>query len=107
MAIRAYNLALVGFGNVGKELVRLLLAKEMELRRDYNIGWRLTGAASRRVGWVANVNGLDPAALLNHNWPEPPAGRPPTNVREWLAEWKGGGLFARSSLGRRTRHPPT
>ena len=50
MAIRVYNLALVGFGNVGKELVRLLLAKETELRRDYNIGWRLTGAASRRVG---------------------------------------------------------
>ncbi len=107
MAIRVYNLALVGFGNVGKELVRLLLAKETELRRDYNIAWRLTGAASRRVGWVANANGLDPAALLNHNWPEPPAGRPPTNVREWLAESKADVLFEATSLDRRTGYPAT
>src|SRR5260370_25466140 len=107
MAIRVYNVALVGFGNVGKELVRLLVAKETELRRDYNIGWRLTGAASRRVGWVANANGLDATALLNHSWPEPPAGRPPTNVREWLAESKADILFEATSLDRRTGYPAT
>ncbi len=69
MANQTYNLALIGFGNVGKEFVRLLVAKETELRRDYNIGWRLTGVASRRVGWVANAGGLDAAELLNHAWP--------------------------------------
>jgi homoserine dehydrogenase len=105
MAAPAHNLALIGFGNVGKEFVRLLLAKDAVLRQQYHIGWRLTGVASRRVGWVANANGLDPAALLNHNWPEPPSGRAPTNVREWLAASRADILFEATSLDRRTGHP--
>lgn len=39
----AYNLALVGFGNVGRALLRLLIAEESELRRRYDVRWRLTG----------------------------------------------------------------
>jgi homoserine dehydrogenase len=34
-SMRTYNLALVGFGNVGKEFVRLLMAKREILRREY------------------------------------------------------------------------
>jgi len=41
---------MVGFGNVGKEFVRLLLAKREELRDRYDIDWRITGIASRRIG---------------------------------------------------------
>jgi homoserine dehydrogenase len=105
MAAPIHNLALIGFGNVGREFVRLLLAKDTVLKQQYRIGWRLTGVASRRVGWVADANGLDPAALLNHNWPEPPSGRPPTNVREWLAASKADILCEATSLDRRTGHP--
>src|SRR2546422_7559474 len=47
------SLALIGFGNVGRAFARLLIAKESELRRSYDVRWRLTGVASRRVGWVA------------------------------------------------------
>lgn len=105
--MHTYNLALVGFGNVGKEFVRLLLAKDEILRREYGIAWKLTGVASRRVGWVANRDGLDPAALLSHHWPEPPSGRTPCNVREWLAAARADVLFEATSLDRRTGQPAT
>jgi homoserine dehydrogenase len=99
------NLALLGFGNVGKELVRLLVAKEATLRRNYGIEWRLTGVASRRIGWVADPSGLNPAALLNQHWPDPPAGPRPQNVREWLAAAQANVLFEATSLDRRTGYP--
>src|SRR5256885_5485257 len=65
----SYNLAIVGFGNVGRALLRLLIAKEAELRRKYDIHWRLTGVATRRVGWFADPDGFNPIALLNGYWP--------------------------------------
>ena len=67
--IRTYNLALIGLGNVGREFVRLLASKDAVLRSEYGIGWKLTGVASRRIGWVADANGLDPAAVLAERWP--------------------------------------
>ncbi|HXN21156.1 MAG TPA: homoserine dehydrogenase [Candidatus Dormibacteraeota bacterium] len=107
MPDRTYNLALVGFGNVGKELVRLLVAKTAELHNEYGITWKLTGVASRRVGWVADRHGLDPAALLSHDWPGPSPGRAPGKVREWLAAARADVLFEATSLDRRTGQPAT
>ena len=43
------------------------------MREDYGIEWKLTGVASRRIGWIANPNGLDPSAILG--WPMPGAAR--------------------------------
>jgi hypothetical protein len=36
-------------------LLRLLIAKETEMRRRYDVRWRLTGVATRRAGWVYAV----------------------------------------------------
>lgn len=106
LSIQTYRLALVGFGNVGKEFVRLLVAKEAVLRNDYGIAWKLTGVASRRTGWVADANGLDPAAALAHRWPRPEPGAPrPANVREWLSAAHADVLFEASSLERHTGQP--
>jgi homoserine dehydrogenase len=41
-----------------------LVAKTTVLRDTYGIEWRLTGVASRRIGWIVDPKGLDPAALL-------------------------------------------
>ncbi|MGB6485116.1 MAG: hypothetical protein WBE86_16665 [Candidatus Acidiferrales bacterium] len=103
--IRTYHLALVGFGNVGKEFVRLLLTKDLALRRDYGIAWKLTGVASRRIGWVADANGLNPAAALDHRWPQAQGAQQPANVRDWLAAAQADVLFEASSLERRTGQP--
>jgi homoserine dehydrogenase len=43
----------VGFDRVGHALLRQLISKETELRRKYDVRWRLTGIVSRRIGWIA------------------------------------------------------
>lgn len=103
--IRTYHLALLGFGNVGRELVRLLVAKEAALRKEYGIAWKLTGVASRRIGWVADPGGLDPAAALGHQWPRGQGAKAPANVREWLAAAHAQVLFEASSLERHSGQP--
>jgi homoserine dehydrogenase len=100
-----YRLALIGFGNVGKEFVRLLRTKESRLREDYGIEFLLTGVASRRIGWIANANGLDTAALLAGQFPEKPAWDAPKNVREWLEAADADVVFEASSLNRHTGQP--
>lgn len=100
-----HKLALIGFGNVGKEFVRLLRSKEVRLREDYGIEFLLTGVASRRIGWLANANGLDTAALLAGQFPETPAWAAPRNVREWLEAADADVVFEASSLNRHTGQP--
>jgi len=93
----------MGFGNVGRALLKLLISKETELRRKYDVRWRLTGIASRRIGWVANPDGLKPIAVLGGFFP----GAPNTsrNVREWLEQSKADVLFETSSLVAPTGQP--
>ena len=104
-SIRKYNLALIGFGNVGTEFVRLLTAKEAELRVNYGIEWNLTGVASRRIGWIADSNGLDPSAALAQRWPEARGGKSLKDVREWIAASRADIVFEASSLNRQTGQP--
>jgi homoserine dehydrogenase len=85
--------------------VRLLRAKETLLREDYGIEFRLTGVASRRIGWIADANGLDPDALLAGRFPEMPLWRAPKSVREYLEEADADVLFEASSLNRHTGQP--
>jgi homoserine dehydrogenase len=102
-AIPSYNLALVGFGNVGRALLRLLISKETELRRKYDVRWRLTGVASRRIGWIADADGMNPIAALGGFFPNTPRGS--RNVREWLEQGKVDVLFEASSLNAPTGQP--
>jgi homoserine dehydrogenase len=96
---------MIGFGNVGKEFVRLLIAKRGELRDGYDIDWRLTGIASRRIGWVADCNGLDPEELLAHQFPPLPAWKTPHSLHQWLATADPQVFFEASSLDWRTGQP--
>jgi len=63
--------------------LRLLISKESELRRRYDVRWRLTGVATRRAGWLADPDGFNPIFILNGRWPAV-SGPAPRNVREWL-----------------------
>jgi homoserine dehydrogenase len=82
--------------------LRLLIAKETELRRRYDVRWRLTGVATRRAGWVADPNGLNPIAILNGHWPPSQA---PRHVREWLEKARADVFFETSSLDVQTGQP--
>jgi homoserine dehydrogenase len=93
----------VGFGHVGRALLRLLISKEGELRRRYDMRWRLTGVATRRFGWIAEPDGLNPIAALSGHFPQIP--NPPRNVREWLERSKADVLFEASSLDTQSGQP--
>jgi homoserine dehydrogenase len=78
-------------------LLRLLRTKE-EALRDRAITWRITGIASRRLGWLADPAGLHPDRL--------PAPAPsPRNIREWLNAAQADVLFEATSLEPRTGQP--
>lgn len=70
--MKQYNLCFLGFGNVGRALARLLVAKSAELRDIYGIEFRVTGVASRRIGWLSKSRkaegsgGFDVTNLLSN-----------------------------------------
>ena len=54
-----YNLALLGFGNVGRALARLLQRKKAELQSRYDITFSVTGIATGHHGAAIGQAGLD------------------------------------------------
>jgi len=78
--------------------LRLLIAKETELRRRYDVRWRLSGVATRRAGWVADPEGLNPLALLNGHWPQRTGREVLPNLTEWLDRSRADVFFETSSL---------
>src|SRR5262245_43968433 len=62
--MKEYRLCFLGFGNVGRALIRLLVAKSSELRQRHAISWKITGVATRHMGWRSHANGFDVNSLL-------------------------------------------
>ena len=88
---------------MGRAFLRMLISKETELRRKYDVRWRLTGVASRRLGWISDPDGMNPLAALSGRFPnEKPIGR---NVREWLEHGKVDVMFELTSLNAPTGQP--
>src|SRR4030095_6595888 len=65
--MKHYRLCFLGFGNVGRALVRLFVSKAAELRDNYGIEWEITGVATRRMGWRASDEVIDVSQLLAGN----------------------------------------
>jgi homoserine dehydrogenase len=82
--------------------VQLLLERATELRDRHGISFRITGIASRRLGWIADHTGLDPRACLSGTLS-------PTsdsmNVRTWLSAARADVLFEATSLNVETGQP--
>ena len=85
--IRTYNLCLLGFGNVNRTLLGLLRKKEAELRAR-GIAWRVTGVASRRMGWIADAGGLDVGELVEGSGESPKRRERVSAAHEWLTASK-------------------
>jgi len=106
---RPYNLCLLGFGNVNRTLLHLLREREDELRANHGISWRITGVATRRLGWIASPDGLDPMILSEPGAPRwnllPHVSPPPGDVRQWLHAARADVLFEATSLNARDGQP--
>ena len=97
-----YNLCFLGFGNVNRTLAQLLVDREQELRARHGITFRISGIASRRLGWIADPNGLDPTHLdrtfgENHT--------KSANVHDWLKAARADILFEATSLNVESGQP--
>jgi homoserine dehydrogenase len=100
---------------VNRTLVRLLEDRSQELRDRHGIAYRITGVASRRLGWIADANGLDSTALPDPNSGSIPGGSrirvsapgktAPNDVREWLAAAQADVLFEATSLNVESGEP--
>jgi homoserine dehydrogenase len=102
--MKQYNLCFLGFGNVGRALARLLTHKSGELRELYGIDWRVTGVASRRIGWLANKDGFDIARLLS-NLPAADGSSKENGISEWLQAAQPEVVFETTSLNPETGQP--
>ena len=95
--MKQYKICFLGFGNVGRALARLLFAKSGELREQYGIECRVTGVASRRLGWLTNCDGFDTSTLLaNATFVEHSS--PANDINDWLATARPDVVFETTSL---------
>ena len=62
--MRHIKLAFIGFGNVGKALARLFLAKREELIESYQISYSITGIATSKHGIAIDLDGMDLDQML-------------------------------------------
>jgi homoserine dehydrogenase len=100
--MKEYRLCFLGFGNVGRALARLLVAKSSELREKHNITWKITGVATRRMGWRSQVNGFDVNALLagsDENY------QTQNDLEDWLRTSAPDVVFETTSLNPETGQP--
>jgi homoserine dehydrogenase len=100
--MKQYNLCFIGFGNVGRALARLLEVKASELRDSYGIEFRITGIASRRLGWLCNSDGFDVPALLQSSAEQASS---VSGINEWLTAAKPDVVFETTSLNPETGQP--
>jgi homoserine dehydrogenase len=61
-----YRLALIGFGNVGKNFARLLERKKARLKKNYGIEYRIVAIATGAHGLAIDPRGLNPKKVLAH-----------------------------------------
>ncbi|HVF54610.1 MAG TPA: hypothetical protein VM934_00590 [Pyrinomonadaceae bacterium] len=103
--MKQFNLCMLGFGNVGRALARLLVAKREEMRALYGIEWRITGVATRRMRWLVSPEGFDVEKLLSGEVAAQSPPLPPRDAREWLHMASADVLFETTSLEPHTGEP--
>ena len=90
------RVAFAGFGTVGRALHALLEQRRDALQRDYGVTYAVTGVSSRRMGWLANGNGMDASS---------PAGTACSDIHEWLAKAEPDVVFEAIPLDAATGQP--
>ena len=98
--MKHYNVCFLGFGNVGKALARLLTTKASELATLYDINCRVTGIATRRLGWLSDPSGIDVASGI-----ENASVTQANNIVEWLEQAQPDAVFETTSLNHETGEP--
>jgi homoserine dehydrogenase len=110
--MKQYRVCFIGFGNVGRALARLLSMKAADLASRYEIECKVTGVASRTLGWLAQADGFAATELSA----AVPTGETSNDaifggatkadgIREWLELTKPDAVFETTSLNHETGQP--
>ncbi len=105
-----YNLALIGFGNVGRAFARLLEHKRSELETTYGLTYRITAIATGRHGSAIHPDGIpgeQAAALVEAGgslavFSAAPA---PTSMLDLIRTCKADVLFENTPVNYETGQP--
>jgi homoserine dehydrogenase len=100
-----YNLAFLGFGNVGRALAQLLESKRAELKAEHNLEYTLTGIATRRLGWHARPEGYSATDLGAGELGIAVAPWGGLSLEDWLAQTRADVLFENTSMNPHTGQP--
>jgi homoserine dehydrogenase len=100
--VKQFNLAFLGFGNVGRALARLFQVKSAELREQLGIEWSITAVGTRRLGWWVNKKGMEVSRLLANDMTNCDR---VNSLNEWLSAARPDVLFETTSLNPETGQP--
>ena len=103
--MKHYKLGFIGFGNVGRTVARLLMAKSAELRELYEVEWSITGVATRGRGWLSRPEGFQASSLLSNSVDESSSPAGSTGINEWLLAARPDVVFETTSLNHETGQP--
>ncbi|HAF14384.1 MAG TPA: homoserine dehydrogenase [Blastocatellia bacterium] len=102
--MKQYNLCFLGFGNVGRALARLLGSKSAEMRELYGVEYRITGVASRKIGWQSSADGFESSALLSNETLDFDSFSA-SGIGEWLQIARPDAVFETTSLNPESGQP--
>lgn len=102
MPRRICNLGLIGFGNVGRTFVALLERKRDVLSREHNLKFRITGIATRTLGWLVCANGFAPDRVLHGDFA---TAERSDSLRHWMVDARPDVVFETTSLNPHTGQP--
>lgn len=80
--------------------------RETELRQRHGVTFRITGIASRRLGWIANPEGIQVCGVADASSARlEKSDYTPSNVQDWLKAARADLLFEATSLNVETGQP--
>ncbi len=99
ISIRNLDFCLLGLGNVNRTLAGMFAQRRQELLAR-GIDFRITGVASRRLGWRTLATGFDPALLAATSLAEQAlsSAEISSGLKEWLQAARPDVLFEATSL---------
>ena len=100
-----YNLAFLGFGNVGRALAQLLESKRAALKAEHHLEYTITGLATRRLGWHARPEGYSATDLAAGEVGIAVAPWDELTLEQWLAQTRADVLFENTSMNPHTGQP--
>jgi homoserine dehydrogenase len=100
-----YKLAILGFGNVGKALARLLQEKQTELAQSYGFTFSVTGIATAHHGMAIDPAGLDLEKVLTQDLVTLSTQPAPADSLDFIRRCGADVLFEISPVNYRTGQP--